>query len=49
MLILDSPNDIKGYRYELWCVARGAATRYCLVSGLLQQLLVRSCPCTCPG
>ncbi|PNH08860.1 Protein KTI12, partial [Tetrabaena socialis] len=29
--ILDSVNNIKGYRYELWCVARAAGTRYCLV------------------
>lgn len=29
--ILDSGNFIKGYRYELWCKAREAATRYCAV------------------
>ncbi|PNW70227.1 hypothetical protein CHLRE_17g711050v5 [Chlamydomonas reinhardtii] len=29
--ILDSINNIKGYRYELWCVARAAGTRYCMV------------------
>ncbi|KAG2489062.1 hypothetical protein HYH03_012498 [Edaphochlamys debaryana] len=29
--ILDSINNIKGYRYELWCIARAAATRYCMV------------------
>ncbi len=31
IVILDSLNIIKGYRYELWCVARQAATRYCMV------------------
>ncbi|GAB4817560.1 hypothetical protein N2152v2_004606 [Parachlorella kessleri] len=30
-VVLDSLNNIKGYRYELWCVARQAATRYCVV------------------
>ena len=30
-VILDSLNNIKGSRYELWCVARQAATRYCVV------------------
>ncbi|GFR52741.1 hypothetical protein Agub_g15352 [Astrephomene gubernaculifera] len=29
--LLDSINNIKGYRYELWCVARAAGTRYCMV------------------
>ena len=31
IVIFDSLNNIKGYRYELWCLARGAATKYCLV------------------
>lgn len=31
VVILDSLNNIKGYRYELWCLARGAATRYSVV------------------
>jgi hypothetical protein len=30
-VILDSLNTIKGYRYELWCMARAAATRCCVV------------------
>ncbi|KAL0035993.1 hypothetical protein WJX77_010483 [Trebouxia sp. C0004] len=30
-VILDSINAIKGYRYELWCLARAAGTRYCVV------------------
>lgn len=31
VVILDSMNAIKGYRYELYCLARGAAVRYCMV------------------
>lgn len=31
MIILDSLNSIKGYRYELWCLARAAGTRYCVL------------------
>ena len=29
--IIDSPNYIKGFRYELWCVARAAGTNCCCV------------------
>uniref|UniRef100_A0A7S3QYM4 KTI12-like protein n=1 Tax=Dunaliella tertiolecta TaxID=3047 RepID=A0A7S3QYM4_DUNTE len=29
--ILDSINNIKGFRYELWCIAKAAGTRYCMV------------------
>ena len=31
VVILDAGNAIKGFRYELWCVARQAATRFCVV------------------
>lgn len=31
IVIVDSLNNIKGYRYELWCLARAAGTRYCVV------------------
>lgn len=31
VVIFDSLNNIKGYRYELWCLARSAATRYAMV------------------
>ncbi|KAF8062921.1 KTI12 [Scenedesmus sp. PABB004] len=31
VVILDSLNNIKGYRYELWCVARSAGTRYAVL------------------
>jgi len=31
ILILDSLNCIKGYRYELHCIAKSAGTRYCMV------------------
>lgn len=30
-VILDSMNAIKGFRYELWCAARAASSRYCVV------------------
>ncbi|KAL4432172.1 hypothetical protein ABPG77_005934 [Micractinium sp. CCAP 211/92] len=30
-VIFDSHNNIKGYRYQLWCHARSAGTRYCMV------------------
>ncbi|XP_047334610.1 protein KTI12 homolog [Impatiens glandulifera] len=31
IVIVDSLNSIKGYRYELWCLARASGTRYCVV------------------
>lgn len=31
IVVVDSLNSIKGYRYELWCIARAAAIRYCLL------------------
>ncbi|KAF3943595.1 hypothetical protein CMV_029864 [Castanea mollissima] len=31
IIIVDSLNSIKGYRYELWCLARGAGIRYCVL------------------
>ncbi|KAL3631231.1 hypothetical protein CASFOL_024215 [Castilleja foliolosa] len=31
IIIVDSLNNIKGYRYELWCLARAVGTRYCVV------------------
>lgn len=31
IIIVDSLNGIKGYRYELWCLARGAGIRYCML------------------
>lgn len=31
VLVLDSLNTIKGYRYEIYCIARAAAVRYCMV------------------
>ena len=30
-VILDAPNYVKGYRYELWCMARQHNARYCVV------------------
>lgn len=31
IIIVDSLNSIKGYRYELWCFARAAGIRYCVL------------------
>lgn len=31
IVIVDSLNAIKGYRYELWCLARAAGVRYCVL------------------
>eukprot|EP00873_Tetraselmis_striata_P003954 jgi/Tetstr1/424218/TSEL_000149.t1 len=31
VVIFDSLNNIKGYRYELWCIARSCGTRYCML------------------
>lgn len=31
VVILDSMNYIKGYRYELYCLARNAMTTLCIV------------------
>jgi protein KTI12 len=31
VVIFDSLNNLKGYRYELYCIAKAAATRYCMV------------------
>lgn len=31
IIIVDSLNNIKGYRYELWCLARASRLRYCVI------------------
>ncbi|KAJ6805541.1 protein KTI12-like protein [Iris pallida] len=31
IIVVDSLNNIKGYRYELWCLARAAGIRYCVI------------------
>jgi len=31
VVVLDSLNSIKGFRYEMWCLARAAGTRSCVV------------------
>ncbi|BBN19541.1 protein KTI12 [Marchantia polymorpha subsp. ruderalis] len=31
IVIIDSLNNIKGYRYELWCLARAAGILYCVL------------------
>lgn len=30
-MILDALNFVKGYRYELWCLARAAGTKCCVL------------------
>jgi protein KTI12 len=30
-VVLDTLNNIKGYRYELWCMARAASTKCCVL------------------
>lgn len=30
-VVLDTLNNIKGYRYELWCMARAAGSRCCVL------------------
>ena len=31
VVIVDAQNSIKGFRYELYCIARAAGVRYCMV------------------
>ncbi|EFJ20517.1 hypothetical protein SELMODRAFT_108956 [Selaginella moellendorffii] len=31
IVVIDSLNNIKGYRYELWCLARAAGVQYCVI------------------
>ena len=31
VVLVDAMNAIKGYRYELWCIARAAGARYCVL------------------
>ena len=33
-VILDTMNFIKGYRYEMYCIARGSRTSRCVVEGI---------------
>lgn len=41
MVIVDSLNSIKGYRYELWCLARAAGTRYCVIHCDVEEAICR--------
>lgn len=38
IVIADSLNYIKGYRYQLYCLARQTATSHCVVSLLMRTL-----------
>ena len=37
VVIADAPNYIKGYRYQLWCEAKAASTRCCVVHVAAQE------------
>ncbi|KAL5704106.1 hypothetical protein ACHQM5_022579 [Ranunculus cassubicifolius] len=41
IIIVDSLNNIKGYRYELWCIARAAGIRYCVIYCDLEEDICR--------
>ncbi|XP_075482987.1 protein KTI12 homolog [Primulina tabacum] len=41
IIIVDSLNSIKGYRYELWCLARAAGTRYCVLHCYVEESTCR--------
>lgn len=41
VIIVDSLNNIKGYRYELWCLARAAGIRYCVMFCDVEESLCR--------
>lgn len=41
IIIVDSLNNIKGYRYELWCLARAAGTRYCVLHCDVEENICR--------
>uniref|UniRef100_A0A803RBJ6 Protein KTI12 n=1 Tax=Cannabis sativa TaxID=3483 RepID=A0A803RBJ6_CANSA len=41
IVIVDSLNSIKGYRYELWCLARAAGIRYCVLFCDVEKTLCR--------
>ncbi|KAL2335973.1 hypothetical protein Fmac_010419 [Flemingia macrophylla] len=41
IIIVDSLNSIKGYRYELWCLARAAGIRYCVVYSDVEETICR--------
>lgn len=38
VVILDSLNYIKGYRYELYCIARALRTPNCVVPALMLRV-----------
>lgn len=40
-IIVDSLNSIKGYRYELWCLARAAGVRYCVLYCNVEEINCR--------
>jgi len=38
VVVLDSLNYIKGFRYQLYCMARAETTQNCVVRGSLEQM-----------
>ncbi|GJW62405.1 protein KTI12 [Tanacetum coccineum] len=42
IIIVDSLNSIKGYRYELWCLARAAGIRHCVLFCDVEETQCRS-------
>ncbi|XP_073393103.1 protein KTI12 homolog isoform X2 [Physcomitrium patens] len=42
IVIVDSLNNIKGYRYELWCLARAAGTHYCVLHCVADEAQCRA-------
>lgn len=42
LVIFDSINYIKGYRYEIYCISRAVKTSYCLVTFLLSSALLQN-------
>lgn len=42
IVIVDSLNNIKGYRYELWCLARAAGIHYCVLHCVADEVECRS-------
>ncbi|KAL3511059.1 hypothetical protein ACH5RR_030460 [Cinchona calisaya] len=41
IIIVDSLNNIKGYRYELWCLARASGIQYCVLFCDVQEASCR--------
>ncbi|XP_039851499.1 protein KTI12 homolog isoform X4 [Panicum virgatum] len=49
IIIVDSLNNIKGYRYELWCLARASGVRYCVTKSSLDKIFYKGMERQPPG